>query len=215
MYYKTQDQFGLTFDQVRKLYPSKSFPADGQIDTPEVSSYAPSTTPDYDPATHAVREVAPVDGAQQWEVYPLPAEEVAANQAAARVAKWEAIKAERDRRKAMGVKVGAHWFHSDDPSRIQQLGLARKADRLEASGGSTDTPFSGPGPGGILAWKTIGGSFVPMTPALAQQISGAIEALDLGVFAAAEAHRMAMESSAQPETYDITGGWPMSIEDEA
>lgn len=131
----------------------------------------------------------------------------------ARAAVWEAIKAERDRRKALGVKVGAHWFHSDNQSRIQQLGLARKADRLEASGGSMDTPFSGPGPGGILAWKTIGGSFVPMTPALAQQISGAVEALDQGVFAATEAHRMAMESSAQPESYDFSGGWPASIED--
>ena len=83
MFYATQNQFGLTFDQVRKLYPNKSFPASGQIDTPEVSSYAPSATPDYDPATHAVREVAPVDGVQQWEVYALPAEEATANQAAA------------------------------------------------------------------------------------------------------------------------------------
>lgn len=40
-------------------------------------------TPQYDPATHAVREVAPVEGAQQWEVYALPAEDVSANQAAA------------------------------------------------------------------------------------------------------------------------------------
>ncbi len=91
MFYATQNQFGLTFDQVRKLYPSKSFPADGQIDTPEVSSYAPSTTPQYNPATHAVREAAPVDGVQQWEVYPLPAEEVEANQAAATQALQQSI----------------------------------------------------------------------------------------------------------------------------
>ena len=83
MFYATQNQFGLTFDQVRKLCPNQSFPADGQIDTPEVSSYVPSTTPDYDPATHAVREAAPVGGVQQWEVYALPAEEAAANQASA------------------------------------------------------------------------------------------------------------------------------------
>ena len=65
MFYATQNQFGLTFDQVRKLYPSKSFPADGQIDTPEASSYVPSTTPGYDPATHAVRETAPAGGEHQ------------------------------------------------------------------------------------------------------------------------------------------------------
>ena len=83
MYYQAQNLVGLTFDQVRKLYPNNSFPADGQIDTPEVSSYVPSTTPDYDPATHAVREAAPMGGVQQWEVYALPAEEAAANQASA------------------------------------------------------------------------------------------------------------------------------------
>ncbi len=83
MYYQAQNQLGLTFDQVRKLYPSKSFPASGEINMPEVQGYTPSTTPDYDPATHAVREVAPVDGVQQWEVYALPQEVVEANQVAA------------------------------------------------------------------------------------------------------------------------------------
>jgi hypothetical protein len=83
MFYATQNQFGLTFDQVRKLYPNNSFPASGHIDLPEVQSYVPSTTPDYDPATHAVREAAPMGGVQQWEVYALPAEEAAANQASA------------------------------------------------------------------------------------------------------------------------------------
>ena len=91
MYYQAQNQFGLTFDQVRKLYPSKSFPADGQIDTPEVSSYVPAPTPQYNPATHAVRETAPMGGVQQWEVYPLPAEDVAANQAAAAQALQQSI----------------------------------------------------------------------------------------------------------------------------
>ena len=91
MYYQAQNQFGLTFDQVRKLYPNNSFPASGQIDTHEVSSYVPSTTPDYDPATHAVREAAPVGGVQQWEVYALPAEEVATNQAAAAQALQQSI----------------------------------------------------------------------------------------------------------------------------
>ena len=71
MYYQAQNQFGLTFDQVRKLYPNNSFPASGQIDTPEVSSYAPAPTPQYNPATHAVREVTPIDGVQQWEIVEL------------------------------------------------------------------------------------------------------------------------------------------------
>ena len=200
MFYATQNQFGLTFDQVRKLYPSKSFPADGQIDTPEVSSYAPSTTTDYDPATHAVREAAPAGGVQQWEVYALPAEEATANQAAARVAKWEAIMAERDRRKALGVKVGDHWYHSDADSRIQQISLFVM--------GASVPP---------IQWKTLTTTpppvFVTMTQTIAAGIFQNTAASDAAIFAAAETHRIAMEASPTPETYDFTGGWPASIED--
>lgn len=202
MYYATQNQFGLTFDQVRKLYPSKSFPADGQIDTPEVSGYAPAPTPQYNPATHAVREAAPVGGVQQWEVYPLPAEDAAANAAAASSSAWNRIKTERDRRKFAGVKVGDHWFHSDDSSRIQQLALVMMGASIP--------------PG--LQWKTLTLSsppvFVEMTQALAQQVFQATAAQDAAIFAAAETHRIAMEVSSSPQDYDCTGGWPVSIKDE-
>ena len=200
MYYQAQNQFGLTFDQVRKLYPSKSFPADGQIDTPEVSSYVPSTTPDYDPATHAVRETAPVGGVQQWEVYALPAKEATANRAAARAAKWEAIMAERDRRKVLGVKVGDHWYHSDADSRIQQISLFVM--------GASVPP---------IPWKTLTTTpppvFVTMTQSIAAGIFQNTAASDAAIFAAAETHRIAMEASPTPETYDFTGGWPVNIED--
>ena len=200
MFYATQNQFGLTFDQVRKLFPNQSFPADGQIDTPEVSSYVPSTTPDYDPATHAVRETAPVGGVQQWEVYALPAAEATANQAAARAAKWEAIKAERDRRKSLGVKVGNHWYHSDADSRIQQISLFVMGASVQP-----------------ILWKTLTTTpppvFVTMTQTIAASIFQNTAASDAAIFAAAETHRIAMEASPTPETYDFTGGWPASIED--
>ena len=168
---------------------------------PEVQAYTPSTTPTYDPATHAVREAAPVDGVQQWGVYPLPAEEVAANQAAATKSAWERIKVERDRRKYLGVKVGEHWFHSDDPSRIQQIALAMMGAAIPAG----------------LMWKTLTLSqspvFVEMTPALAQGIFTATAASDAAIFAAAETHRTAMEAMPDPENYDCTTGWPASIDD--
>ena len=121
--------------------------------------------------------------------------------AARREAAWERIKAERDRRKYLGVKVGAHWFHSDDPSRIQQIALAMMGNAIPAG----------------LMWKTLTLTpppvFVEMTPALAQGIFQATAASDAAIFAAAEAHRVAMEASATPESYDCTGGWPASIED--
>lgn len=122
---------------------------------------------------------------------------------ATRAAAWEAIKAERDRRASMGVKVGAHWFHSDQKSRTQQLGLVLLGQNIPAG----------------LQWKTLTYSpqpvFVTMTPALAQAIVQATAASDTAVFTAAEVHRMAMEASEHPEQYDATGGWPPSFEDEA
>lgn len=122
---------------------------------------------------------------------PVPAAEV-----------WERIKAERDRRKYLGVKVGVHWFHSDDASRIQQMSLMLMGQAM---------------PDGIL-WKTLTSApppvFVTMTPALALAIFNATAESDMAVFAAAEAHRVAMEASADPGAYDFTGGWPVSVEDE-
>ena len=134
---------------------------------------------------------------QGGEFVAPPAAPLAERQAAA----WERIKAERDRRKSLGVKVGAHWFHSDDPSRIQQLALAMMGAAIPAG----------------LQWKTLTTSpppvFVEMTPALAQGIFQATAAGDAAIFAAAEVHRVAMEASATPESYDFSAGWPESIED--
>ena len=38
--------------------------------------------------------------------------------------------------------------------------------------------------------------------------SGTAAASDIAIFSAAEAHRVAMEASADPAAYDFTGGWP-------
>lgn len=119
---------------------------------------------------------------------------------------WERIKAERDRRAALGVKVGVHWFHSDPKSRTQQLGLVLQ--------GLLGQPIP---PG--LQWKTLTFTpppvFVTMTSALAVNIVQATAASDTAVFTAAEVHRMAMEASVAPQDYDFSTGWPVSIEEEA
>lgn len=117
-------------------------------------------------------------------------------------AAWERIKHERDRRKNLGVKVGEHWYHSDADSRIQQLSLFVM--------GASVPP---------VQWKTLTTSpppvFVTMTPAIAAGIFQGTAASDAAIFAAAEAHRVAMQASSTPESYDASGGWPASIEDEA
>lgn len=106
---------------------------------------------------------------------------------------WEAIKAERDRRADTGgYLAGGKWFHSDQKSRSQQLGLVLLGASIPAG----------------LQWKTMDGSFIEMTPALAQQILGAAAASDIAIFTAAEMHKAAMEASAEPAAYDFSGGWP-------
>lgn len=106
---------------------------------------------------------------------------------------WNRIKTERDRRTEQGgYKVGTKWFHSDQKSRSQQLGLVLLGASIPAG----------------LQWKTMDGSFVAMTQQLAGQVLAAAAASDQAIFAAAEAHRQAMEASADPAAYDFSAGWP-------
>lgn len=113
----------------------------------------------------------------------------------AREKKWREIQARRDALTASGVTVGAHKFHSDTPSRIQQLGLV----------------MMGAGMPGGLQWKTMSGAFVTMNPTLAGQIFQATAASDAAIFAAAEAHKaaaFALPTATQIDAYDFSAGWP-------
>jgi hypothetical protein len=127
------------------------------------------------------------------ETVPVP------NAAQVKAGRWEAIKAERDRRTENGgYKASAKWFHSDQKSRSQQLGLVLLGANIPAG----------------LQWKTMDGSFVTMTQQLAGQILAAGAASDQAIFAAAETHKAAMEASADPASYDFSAGWPASYEPE-
>lgn len=105
---------------------------------------------------------------------------------------WLRIKAERERRKSLGVQADGNWFHSDADSRIQQLALV----------------IMGAGMPTGIQWKTMGGTFVLMTPELAGKIFAATAALDQQLFARAELHRKAMAESPTPSAYDFSTGWP-------
>lgn len=131
------------------------------------------------------------------EILPCAPPPLADRQAAA----LERIKTERDRRKFLGVKVGQHWFHSDDSSRIQQLALVMMGASMPPD----------------LQWKVLTLTptpvFVEMTPSLALAIFQATALSDQAIFAEAEQHRLAMEASADPSAYDFSGGWPETIYD--
>jgi hypothetical protein len=126
---------------------------------------------------------------------------------------WESIKAERDRRKSGGIKVKVgsiyKWFNSDADSRIQLIGLKDKARDLLAAGGAMTDKLTILGQ--TVKWKTMDGSFVEITAQLAFDIVAAAGDLDAQLFATAEAHKAAMEASADPASYDFSTGWPPSF----
>ena len=193
---------------IRDTYPNMSIPDGADLTLIGYRKYKETPQPaEYNRLTHDIRQLEPVEVSgvveQRWEVYALDEAVVSANLAMAKAAAWGRIKMERDRRASLGVKVGSHWFHSDPKSRTQQLGLVLIGANIPAG----------------LQWKTLTTTpppvFVTMTPALAQNIVAATAANDAAIFTAAEQHRIALESSSDPENYDFSVGWPTSIEDEA
>lgn len=114
---------------------------------------------------------------------------------------WEDIKTYRDTLSSLGgyrveVETGVFkWFHSDIKSRTQQLGLVLLGANIPVG----------------LKWKTMDGSFVDMTPTLAQQIFMSAAAQDTAIFAVAEQHKVALESITGADNlslYDWKQGWP-------
>lgn len=111
---------------------------------------------------------------------------------------WAQIKAERDRRTEEGGFLAAgKWFHSDQKSRSQQLGLVIMGASIPAN----------------LQWKTMDGTFVTMTAQLAGQILAAAAAADMALFATAESHKAALQAVADPAAYDYSTGWPPAFGD--
>lgn len=121
---------------------------------------------------------------------------------------WLRIHAERERRKAGGVRVmrngRAYWFWSDEASRAQYGLLEGRANRAKLP------------PATILdMWKTMSGEFVPLTVELLFEI------LDNGIvnegvlFQVAESHRAKMLRADDPYMYNYMTGWPETYSDTA
>lgn len=107
---------------------------------------------------------------------------------------WSYVKTKRDSVKSGGVLVEGKWFHTDDASRIQHMALTMMGVGIPAN----------------LQWKTMDGSFIVMSQALAGKIFQAVAALDMQAFAAAETHRAALLAAANPFEYDFSAGWPQT-----
>ena len=110
-------------------------------------------------------------------------------------AQWLAIKNERDRRTMQNGYFApsvSKWFHSDLASRTQQLGLLMYGQSMPAN----------------LQWKTMDGTFVTMTPAVAQDVVTAAGASDRALFTYSEQLYQQVLAAEDPWSIDVLAGWP-------
>ena len=105
-----------------------------------------------------------------------------------------AIKAERDRRKFNGVKVGAQWLHTDTYSRTQWLGMVLMGASIPA------TP-----------WATMDGTPVTTSQALVVAVFQGTAQLDAALFGNAKALIAQVKAADDPASVDITVGWPATF----
>lgn len=121
---------------------------------------------------------------------------------------WLRIHAERERRKAGGVRVTVgeknYWFWTDDTSRAQYSILEGRARR---AGLSSETVLD--------LWKTMSGEFVPLTVGLLHKVLDVGIACESNLFNIAENHRARMLASNDPLNYDYLKGWPATYEESA
>jgi hypothetical protein len=133
---------------------------------------------------------------RKWKVEAIPSGQAAAAKKAAKERQWVAIQAERTRRELGGIKVGAHWFHTDSDSRAKIRDAVLMGQAL--------TPN--------LQWTVMGGGSVTMTPALAQQVFAATTARDHALHTRSKQHKAGMEAAPDPAAYSFVAGWPAIYE---
>lgn len=215
-------EYPFTERDIRNLNPNTSF-SNPFVPPDEYQIVFSAPQPQYNAVTQTVREIQPVyttkgTWEQKFEVvtkFQEYADEegfvrtVAEQEAAAisaslsqnKADKWEAIKSYRNNlTQAGGYKVSTKWFHSDTFSRSQQLGLVLMGANIPQG----------------LQWKTMDGTFVQMTPTLAQQVFQAAALQDSAVFTQAEvlnASVQALGTVAEVQSFDITVGWPETYQE--
>ncbi|WP_446807950.1 hypothetical protein ACH50O_11585 [Methylomonas sp. 2BW1-5-20] len=127
-----------------------------------------------------------------------------------RNAKVQQVNAERGRRWRGGTPLVidglTKWFHSDEFSLIQHLGLKDKARDLIAAGGAMSDVISIDGQ--AVLWSTMDGSQVTITVQIAFDLVAADGARQDQIMAVCRSHLLAIGIDATPADYDISVGWP-------
>ena len=184
-----------------ELFPDTSFPVSGPPSDFMLERSVMPVAEDrpHDPALQKLVPVAPrIEGGTVYTVAvePLSQAELDGRLASARQAAADRVRALRDRKmQEGGYQRNGKWFHSDLASRIQQLGLNMVGQGIPPN----------------TRWKTMDGSFVTMTPNVAQGIFAAAMQQDLALFERGEQLIAAIDASSDPESIDITTGWPATF----
>jgi hypothetical protein len=125
---------------------------------------------------------------------------------------WEEIKAERDRRLGSGgYPAAGHWFHSTAADTTVHLSNATEARFIQLDGGDLSavmTDADGP-----TVVKSMDNGYMAVTGTLALAIYAGAKSQMKRTYAAAIAHKAAMEASEDPAAYDfMSAGWPAIYE---
>lgn len=204
----TTQQYPITERDIRQNNPNVSYPSPFNPGEEYAVVFQTPQTP-HNPVLEYVREGTPVltnkgfyeqtwTVVQKYNTEEERNEAIASDLASKRAQKWEQIKAERDNKTHNGgYPAAGKWFHSDTFSRSQQLGLVLMGANIPAG----------------LMWKTMDGSFIEMTQAVANDVFIGAGIQDSATFAHAESLKAQVDASNDPLTIDIYSGWPLCFLD--
>lgn len=142
-----------------------------------------------------VQYISPPSAYHVWNASTFAYEVSADLLEAARQAKWEEIKDYRENVRNSGgfLVAGLYWFHSDTPSRFDQLGLvnAMILSVLPAT-----------------SWSLMDGTEVALTAPIVQGVFGGHMTLRGTNFQVSKAHKTALWLDPDPANYNyLGGGW--------
>lgn len=156
MYYvDLSNQTEVTLDDIRKRHPNASIPTGGDCASLGYARLQMTPTPAYDDKQQGVRLARPAMinevWQRQWEVYPLPAEDVAAHFERLRADKIAAINQARVRADSSHFSFGGKQVQVDDASMRQIMAVT---GYISLWG---DFPPGFPG-----AWKAMDNTYIPL-----------------------------------------------------
>lgn len=196
---------GLIVDEktIRIKFQNISFPAVLNKDILKSIGYVPIL--DVPMPVTAYNQIAVKTGVEKdklgntvykWVIHDLPTDVVEQKKKDIKLSKWRDIQSIRDSKMAGGVMVAEKWFHTDTNSLVQYLAMLAAGESLPSN----------------INWKTMDGSFITMTPALAKEIYAATMTATNNIFNTSETLRVLMEESENPFDFDIelNAGWPES-----